>query len=121
MDDLDAIKETIYHYFEGFQTKDRARLERAFALDVAHIMGYAKNSEGELVLWSRPMKETIDKWVSDDSSLPKLDYGKVLSIEIHNDVSATAVFDCAGKFLDTYQLIKIDGEWRISNKLYVDQ
>ena len=67
MDDFDAIKETIYHYFEGFQTKDRARLERAFALDVAHIMGYAKNSEGELVLWSRPMKETIDKWVSDDS------------------------------------------------------
>ena len=30
MDDYDAIKETIYHYFEGYQTKNRARLERAF-------------------------------------------------------------------------------------------
>jgi len=84
-------------------------------------MGYAKNAEGELVLWSRPMRETIEKWVSDDSSLPKLDYGKILSNEIHNDVAATAVIDCAGKFLDTYQLIKMDGEWRISNKLYVNQ
>ena len=43
MDDYDAIKETIYHYFEGYQTKNRTRLERAFALDIANIMGYAKN------------------------------------------------------------------------------
>ena len=76
MDDYDAIKETISHYHEGYRNKDRARLERAFALDVAHIMGYAKNEEGELVLWSRPMRETIEKWVSDDSSLPKLHYDR---------------------------------------------
>ena len=121
MEDYEAIKETIFHYFEGYQTKDRARLERAFALDVAHIMGYAKDAEGNLVLWSRPMRETIDKWVSDDATLPKLEYGKILNIRILNDVAAVAEFDCAGKFLDTYQLIKLNGEWRISNKLYVDQ
>lgn len=120
MDDHDAIKETIFHYFEGYRTKDRARLERAFALDVAHIMGYAKNQDGDLELWSRPMPEIIDKWVSDDSALPKLAYGKVLSIEIQNDVTATAVFDCGGKFLDTFQLVKLNGEWRIANKFYSD-
>ena len=121
MDDYEAIKETILHYFEGYQTKDRAHLERAFALDVAHIMGYAKNAAGELVLWSRPMRETIDKRVSNDASLPKLEYGKILNICILSDVAAVAEFDCAGKFLDTYQLIKLHGKWRISNKLYVDQ
>lgn len=121
MSDHDEIKETILHYFEGYQTKDRARLERASALDVAHIMGYAKDGDGELVLWSRPMRETIDKWVSDDASLPKLAYGEIVDIKIHNDVAATAVFDCAGRFLDTYQLVKLDGEWRIANKFYVDQ
>ena len=120
MSDYDEIKETIFHYFEGYQAKDRTRLERAFALDVAHIIGYAKNGEGNLELWSRPMRETLDKWVSEDDSLPQLAYGKILDIQILNDVTATAVFDCAGKFLDTYQLVKLDGEWRIANKFYAD-
>ena len=96
MSDYDEIKETIFHYFEGYKTKDRARLERAFALDVAHIMGYAKNEDGRLELWSRPMRDTIDKWVSDDDSLPKLTYGKVLDIEIFSDVGATVLFDRHG-------------------------
>ena len=120
MNDYDAIKETIYHYFEGYQTKDRARLERAFALDVAHIIGYAKDQDGQLELWSRPMRDTIDKWVSDDAALPKLAYGKILAIHIFSDVAATALFDCAGTFIDTYQMIKLDGEWRIANKFYTD-
>ena len=47
MSDYDEIKETIFHYFEGYQAKDRTRLERAFALDVAHIIGYAKNGDGD--------------------------------------------------------------------------
>ena len=120
MNDYDAIKETIYHYFEGYQTKDRARLERAFALDVAHIIGYAKNKDGQLELWNLPMREMIDNWVSDDESLPELEYGKILGIHIFSDVAATALFDCAGVFIDTYQMVKLDGEWRIANKFYTD-
>lgn len=121
MSDYDEIKEVIFHYFEGYQTKDRARLERAFALDVAHIIGYEKNAEGVPVLWSRPMRATIDKWVSDDGALPKLAYGKIVAIHIINDVTATAVFDCAGVFIDTYQFVKLDGEWRIANKFFANQ
>ena len=120
MDDYDAIKETIFHYFEGYQTKDRDRLERAFAVDIAHIKGYAKNSDGVLALWSLPMKDMIDIWVSDDDTLPQLDYAKILSIQIYSDIAATGLLNCSGKFLDTFQLAKIDGEWRITNKFYTD-
>ena len=60
MSDYDEIKETIFHYFEGYQTKDRARLERAFATDVAHMTGYAKNEDGQMELWSKPIPEMID-------------------------------------------------------------
>ena len=120
MDDYDAIKETIYHYFEGYQTKNRSRLERAFALDIANIMGYAKNKDGHLHLWSRPMRDEIEDWLSDDESLPKLAYGKILAVHIHSDVAATALFDCAGVFIDTYQLVKLNSEWRIANKFYTD-
>ncbi len=37
------------------------------------------------------------------------------------DVAATATFDCAGLYIDTYQLVKLDGEWRIANKFFTNQ
>ncbi len=122
MNDYDAIKETIFHYFEGVKTKDRARLERAFALDVANIIGYDdRNADGNRVLWCRSMRETIDKWVSDDIETAWLTHGKILSIHIFSDVAATATFDCAGRYIDTFQLVKLDGEWRIANKFFTNQ
>ena len=122
MSDYDAIGETIFHYFEGVQTKDRARLERAFALDVANIIGYdVRDGDDERTLWYRPMRETIDKWVADDSPVPHFAYGKILSIHIFSDVAATATFDCGGLYIDTYQLVKLDGEWRIANKFFTNQ
>jgi hypothetical protein len=42
MDDYDAIKETIYHYFDGSRTKDRTRLERAFIRSVKLLGGYVR-------------------------------------------------------------------------------
>jgi hypothetical protein len=120
MSDYDEIKETIFHYFEGYQTKDRARLERAFATDVAHMTGYVKNEDGQMELWSKPIPEMIDLFVSDDDTLPELAYGKILAIHIFSDVAATALFDCAGAFIDTFQMVKLNGEWRIANKFYVD-
>ena len=122
MNDYDAIKETIFHYFEGVKTKDRARLERAFALDVANIIGYDdRNADGNRVLWCRSMRETIDKWTSDEIETAWLTHGKILSIHIFSDVAATATFDCAGRYIDTVQLGKLDGEWRIANKFFTNQ
>jgi hypothetical protein len=40
MKDYDAISETVFHYFEGYQTKDRERLEKAFVVNIANLMGY---------------------------------------------------------------------------------
>jgi hypothetical protein len=47
MNDYDAIKETVFHYYEGYRDKNRERLEKAFSLEVASMMGYIKNNEGE--------------------------------------------------------------------------
>jgi hypothetical protein len=38
MSDYDAIKETVFHYFEGYRDKDRERLEKAFSLEIANMM-----------------------------------------------------------------------------------
>ena len=118
-DDYDAIKATIEHYFEGLKTGNKTRLERAFAVPNAHMKGYIKNKDGELVLSSRPMADVIADWVSRE---PRPDFrGKILSINIFSDVGALATFDFNGIYTDAFQLVKIGGEWRIINKFYVDQ
>ena len=119
LSDYDAIKQTLSDYFDGLRTADRSRLERAFAVDVAHMKGYIRNKDGKLVESSRPMNEVIDEWVARDPN-PGLE-GRILSINIYSDVAAQATFDFNGIYTDAFQLAKIDGEWRIVNKFYVDQ
>ena len=119
MSDYDAIKITIFNYFDGFRTKDRARLEKAFAVDVGHMKGYLKAQDGSYQLSVRPMNEVIDDWVSRDTN-PDMS-GELLDVNIYSEVAAMAMFDFNGIFIDAFQLAKIGGEWRIVNKFYIDK
>ncbi len=120
MSDYDAIKETVFHYFEGYRDKDRERLEKAFSLEIASMMGYIKNEEGKLKLFSRTMRESIDEWVAPDYAPFDFSDGNILAVDIFSDVGATVLFDFGGRYLESYQLAKIDGAWRIVNKFIVN-
>ncbi len=117
--DHDAIKETIGNYFDGLRLADRSRLEAAFAVEYAHMKGYVKNKQGQLVESSRPMNEVIDEWVARDPN-PDLK-GSIVSINIYSDIAAQATFDFNGIYTDAFQLAKINGQWKIMNKFYIDQ
>ena len=117
--DYDLIKTTIGNYFDGLRLADRARLERAFAVEYAHMKGYIKDANGNLVESSRPMNEVIDEWVAREPN-PALK-GSIVSINIYSDIAAQATFDFNGVYTDAFQLAKINGEWRIMNKFYVNQ
>ena len=121
MSDQDEITETIQLYYDGYNTKDRARLERAFATDVAQMIGYTKTQNGKLELWAKPITEIIDRWVDPEYESLPFGEGKVLDIQIFSPVGATVLFDCGGIFTDTFQMVKLDGTWRIANKFYVDK
>lgn len=121
MTDEDAIKATVFDYFEGYKAKDRARLERAFATEVANMMGYWKSESGDRELFSKPMSTLIDTWTGPDYQPFDFGDGRILDIQVFGGVGATVIFDCGGRFLDTFQLAKIDGDWRIVNKFFVDQ
>ncbi|HSF95779.1 MAG TPA: nuclear transport factor 2 family protein [Thermohalobaculum sp.] len=120
MTDYEAIEATVTDYYEGYKTKDRARLERAFAVEVANLMGYRKGEGGKRVLSSTPIPEVIDRWTSPDTTPLKLGEGRILSVNIFSEVAAGVVFDFGGVFLDEFQMAKIDGQWRIVNKFFVD-
>lgn len=121
MSDRDEIRKTIFHYFDGYKTKDRARLERAFATDVAQMIGYWKTADGTPELFARPITEVIDKWVDPGYEQLPFAEGVILDIQEFSDVGATVLFDCGGIFLDTFQMVKLDGTWRIANKFFVDK
>ncbi len=120
MNDYDSIKETVFNYCEGYRKKDRERLEKAFALEIANMMGYKKNEEGKLELFVMTMRDAIDEWVAPDYTPFEFADGKMLAVDIFSVVGATVLFDFGGRYLESYQLAKIDGEWRIVNKFIVD-
>ncbi len=120
MSDYDSIQETVFHYYEGYRGKDRGRLEKAFAVEVANMMGYIKKSEGQLNLFAMTMKEAIDEWVALDYTPFDCTDGRMLAVDIFGDVGATVLFDFGGRYLESLQMAKIDGEWRIVNKFIVN-
>ncbi len=119
MSDYDAIKSTIFNYFNGLQTQNRDKLERAFAVNAGHMKGYLKAEDGSYELSVRPMDEVIDDWVSREPG-PDMQ-GEIIDLKIYSDVAATAIFDFNGIFIDAFQLAKVDGEWRIVNKFYINK
>lgn len=120
MSDYDAIRDAVFHYCEGYRKKDRVRLERAFATDVATMYGCNRNDEGEMELWSAPMKDAIERWVANDYEPFEFGDGKMLAVDIFSEVGASVLFDFGGKFLESYQLAKLGDEWRIVSKFIVD-
>lgn len=117
--DEQAIRATLQDYFDGLRLADRTRLDAAFAVDAGHMKGYVRDKEGKLVLSVRPMAEVIDGWVR-RAPAPEMQ-GRVLSLQVVAPNSAVASFDFNGMFIDTFQLAKIEGQWKIVNKFYVDQ
>jgi hypothetical protein len=117
MSDYDAIKTTIYNYFDGLRLADRERLETAFAVEAGHMKGYLKGKDGTYELSVRPMNEVIDDWASRDPN-PDMK-GEILAINIYSEIAATALFDFNGVFTDAFHLAKVNGEWRIVNKFYI--
>ncbi len=119
MSNYDEIKTTIFKYFDGLRNADRGMLEEAFAVDAGHMKGYLKNSNGGYDMSVRPMSEVIDDWASRDPA-PDMK-GKIISINIFDDVAATALFDFNSIFTDAFQLAKINGQWKIVNKFYINR
>ena len=117
--DYDAIKNTIGNYLDGLRFADRERFESAFAVQHGHMKCYIKNDQGQLIESSRPMDEVIDEWVARDPN-PAIQ-GSIVSINIYSDVGAQATFNFNGIYTDAFQLAKINGQWKIVNKFYVDQ
>ena len=113
LSDYDAIKETIRHYIAGGTTGNTAEMKLAFHKD-ATIFGYIGPD-----LFAGPIQGLFD-WNDQNGAATELE-GRVTSIDLAGSV-ATARIELDNwsghRFTDFFTLLKVDGEWKIMNKVF---
>ncbi len=106
-------------YFDGLGEGSYERLAKAFHLK-AHMISPSKNKEGTTDLTVRDIAPTIKRWGNGKASTKKRT-GKILNMHIMDGRLASVSFDSNSRYFDLLTLAKMDGEWKIINKAYIEQ
>ena len=112
--DEPAVRAVIRQYFRGHATRDGAEMRKAF-LPTAHIEGVR---QGAFTSW------TVDEYCAGFNGTPAADEAArtrtIDSVDVSGAaamVKATLVHG-ATTFTDYFVLLKVDGAWKIANKVY---
>ena len=112
--DDEAVRAPIEEYLKGHATGDASHMRKAF-LPTAHIEGIRG---GKFSSW------TLDEYVAGfkgtpaaDESTPRRTIDDVHVTGTAATARATLVHG-ATTFTDYFVLLKVDGEWKIANKVY---
>ena len=109
-----GVRAAVEQYLRGHATGRADEMRKAF-LPSAHIEGIR---EGKFVSW------TVDEYVSRFSGTPAAHEASRRRTIDTIDLSGTAAMARATlvhgttTFVDYFVLLKVDGEWRIANKVY---
>ena len=109
-----GVRAVIEQYFKGHATADAAAMREAF-LPTAHIEG---NPQGRFRSW------TVDEYVAHFKGTPAADEASrkrtVDSIDIQGTAAMARATLVHGRttFTDYFVLLKVDGAWKIANKVY---
>ena len=111
--EYDAIARTVQHYVDGGRSGRGADMKAAFHND-ATIFGYAGTD-----LFAGPIQKLFD-WNDKNGPAPELQ-ARLASIDITGTI-ATVRLELdhwhGHKFTDMFTLLKVDGEWKIINKVF---
>ncbi|GGY36613.1 nuclear transport factor 2 family protein [Parvularcula lutaonensis] len=118
--DRQAIEAAVMDYFEGQGERSAERLNRAFHAETAQMVGVLSAEDGGTEIRSWAMRETIPRWSEGEPSTAERK-GEILSMNIADGRLATVMFDSDGRFFDALTLAKIDGEWKIVQKVFIRQ
>jgi hypothetical protein len=109
-----GVRAAVNQYLQGHASGNGDEMRKAF-LPTAHIEGIR---EGRFVSW------TVDDYVSRFSGKPAADEASRKRTIDSVDVSGTAAMaratlvHGATTFVDYFVLLKVDGQWKIANKVY---
>lgn len=109
-----AVRKPLEAYLQGHATGDGAHMRRAF-LPSAHVEGIR---DGKLLSW------TAEEYIAGFKGTPADDESRrrrrIDSIDVTgNAAMARVTLDYpSGIFTDYFVLLKVDGEWKIANKVW---
>lgn len=111
--DCQLIESTIQHYIDGAKSGKGNDMKPAFYKD-ATIFGYIGSD-----LFAGPIQKLFD-W-NDKNGPAKNIITKIVNIDIEGSI-ATARLESDNwtghKFTDFFTLLKVDGDWKIINKVF---
>ena len=111
--EYDAIAKTVEHYLDGARSGRGADMKPAFHQD-ATIFGYVGPD-----LFAGPIQGLFD-W--NDQNGPAKDLqARIASIDIVGTIAAVRLETdnwTGHRFTDLFTLLKVDGEWKIMNKVF---
>ena len=109
----DAIAKTIQHYIDGAKSGKGDDMKPAFHED-ATIFGYAGTD-----LFAGPIEKLFD-WNDENGPATELQ-ARIASIDLIDTVATVRLeLDnwTGSRFTDLFTLLKLDGEWKIMNKVF---
>jgi len=111
--EYDAIASTVQHYIDGGKTGRTEEMKKAFHPD-ATIFGYVGAD-----LFAGPIQGLFD-WNDQNGAATELK-GRIASIDVVETV-ATVRLELENwgmhRFTDMFTLLKVDGHWKIMNKVF---
>ena len=112
-DDFKLIESTIQHYIDGAKSGKGDDMKPAFHQD-ATIFGYIGSD-----LFAGPIQKLFD-W--NDENGPASDIvTKIAHIDIEGSIATVRLESdnwTGHKFTDFFNILKVDGEWKIMNKVF---
>ena len=113
INDYDAIRATLQHYVDGAMTGEGARMKPAFH-EEATIYGHVGSD-----FFAGPIQKLYD-WNDANGPATELQ-ARIVSIDLVGTVASARVESdnwTGLRFTDFFNLLKIDGQWKIMNKVF---
>ena len=113
LSDYEAIANTVQHYIDGARSGEGDRMKPAFHED-ATIFGYVGSD-----LFAGPIQNLYD-WNDQNGAASGLQ-ARIVAIDLVGS-AATVRLELDNwtghRFTDFFTLLKLDGDWRIMNKVF---
>ncbi len=111
--EYDAIAAVVQHYIDGAKSGKGDDMKPAFHED-ATIFGYAGAD-----LFAGPIQRLFD-WVDENDPATRLQ-ARIASMDVVDSVATVRLeLDnwSGSRYTDMFTLLKVDGEWKIMNKVF---
>ncbi len=111
--DTELIEKTVQFYIDGAKSGKGDDMKPAFHLD-ATIFGYAGDD-----LFAGPIQRLFD-WNDDNGPATELE-ARIANIDIEGTIATVRLeLDnwIGHKYTDLFTLLKVDGTWKIMNKVF---